>query len=43
VRVVIACRLVVSIDRVRIRGSYIPVGKQLKAALSRLFQIESSS
>jgi hypothetical protein len=37
VRVVIACRLIVSVDRVRIRSSCIPVGKQLKAALSRLF------
>jgi hypothetical protein len=43
VLVVIAYRLIVSIDGVRIRGSYIPVGKQLKAALSRLFRIESSS
>jgi hypothetical protein len=43
VLVVIACRLLVSIDRVRMRGSCILVGKQLKAASSRLFQIESSS
>jgi len=41
--VVIACRLVVSVDRVRMRGSRILIGKQLTAALSRPFQIGSSS
>jgi hypothetical protein len=37
VLVVIACRLLVSVDRVRMRGSCILVGEQLKAASSRLF------
>jgi hypothetical protein len=43
VLIVIACRLLVSVDGVRMRGSYILIGKQLKAASSRIFQIESSS
>jgi hypothetical protein len=37
VLIVIAYYLLVSVDRVRMRGSCILVGKQLKAALSRLF------